>query len=77
MLPTRIFSVPSNSGQSLVLALATYFLRHLGVRVVGWADDDRSADGLAVDLEVDEVVLPSLEADRIGGEGPDLLAVDR
>ena len=77
MFPTRIFSVPSKSGQSLVLALATYFLSHLGVRVVGWADDHRSADGLAVDLEVDEVVLPSLEADRIGGERPDLLAVDR
>ena len=47
------------------------------MRVVGRADDDRRADRLAVDLEVDEVVLLPLEADGIGGEGPDLLAVDR
>ena len=47
------------------------------MRVVGGADDDRGADRLAVDLEVDEVVLTALEADGIRRDGPDLLAVDR
>ena len=52
-------------------------LEHLGVRVVGRADDDRSADGLAVDLEVDDVVLLSFQCDGIRGKRPDLLALDR
>ena len=76
MFPAMIFSVPSKFGQSLVLVLGTYFLMYLGMSVVGGPIDDRGADGLAVDLEVNEVVLCALEADRVGGEGPDLLAVD-
>ena len=59
------------------IGAGSVLLEDLGVRVVGRADDDRGADRLAVDLEVDVVVLPPLEADGVGGEGPDLLAVDR
>src|SRR5208337_2537605 len=47
----------------------------LGVCVVGRADDDRGANRFAIDLKVDEVLLP-LESDGSGGKGPDLLAVD-
>ena len=37
------------------------------MRVVGRADDDRSADGLAVDLEEDEGVLRPSNADAFEG----------
>src|SRR5271157_4091865 len=49
--------------------------KDLCVRVVGRTDDDRGADGFAVELKVDIILLP-LEPDGIGGERPDLLAVD-
>ena len=49
----------------------------LGVSVVGQADDDLSANWLAVDLKVDVVVLLAPESNGVRGQGPDLLVVDR
>ena len=52
MLPTRIFSVPSNRGPVVGVGVGDILLDDLGMGIVGRADDDRGADWLAVDLEV-------------------------
>src|SRR4029078_3807423 len=59
-------------GPCVRIGVGRRLLQDLGVCVVGRADDDRRTDRLAVDLEVDVIVLLSLEADGVGGERPDL-----